>query len=101
MHAQKDMRVINPRPQVLEIVPHGIANLLRKWQPAFTATCADNAEATLCPVDVCQKKVSHIACTQAQSGQQQDDCAVARAGGAVWITGPKELLDIGGIDITR
>jgi hypothetical protein len=47
MHAQKDMRVINPRPKVLEIVPNGIANLLRKWQPAFTATFADNADATL------------------------------------------------------
>ena len=38
MHAQKDRRVVNPRPTVLERVPHGIANLLRKWQPALTAT---------------------------------------------------------------
>ena len=56
MHAQKDRRVVNPRPTVLERVPHGIANLLRKWQPALTATFADNAEPPLCPVDVCQKK---------------------------------------------
>jgi hypothetical protein len=101
MHAHKDMCVINPRPKVLEIVPHGITNLLRKWQPALTATFADNADTTLCPVDIGQKKVSNIACAQAQSGQQQDDRAVARARGAVWITGPKESLYIGGVDITR
>jgi len=100
-HSHKDMRVINPRPKVLEIVPNGIANLLRKWQPALTATFPDNADVTLRPVNVCQQKVSNIACSQAQSGEQQDYRAVARAHCAVWITGPNESLYIGGIDITR
>ena len=100
MYPQENMFVIEPGTEVLKIVQNGVANFLRKRQPGLTPTLTHNANATLRPVDVRQKKVPNIARTQTQSGKEKYDCTVARARCAVWIANRNESLDIVGIDVT-